>query len=341
MDNPKVTVIIPVYKVEKYLRGSVQSVLDQTYSNVEIILVDDGSPDTCPLICDELAEKARNITVIHKKNGGLSSARNAGLDAVMCTDYVLFLDSDDQLTKDAIEGMVHEAQKSDADVVVPDRYTKVFSDTGESETALHFPASFYRKNAVDFVLDVMMEQGRAWRASALLYSYKLIADANARFPEGRIAEDISFNLKFYTKAKKIAIYPHSTLNCLKHSGSITSTFQKNFEKDIWYIDSQARDFLKANHCDNAHGKEKADSMLCRNTIVYLIDIMSHKNTMDYKSKATKARALLSAPETHNCVRSKHVIPYFEKKKVQIVVSMVYWMLRHNMDSIVIRLLSFV
>ena len=92
MGCPKVTVIIPVYKVERYLRGAVQSVIDQTYKNINIILVDDGSPDNCPQICDELGEKHDNITVIHKVNGGLSSARNAGLDSINNTDYVLFLD---------------------------------------------------------------------------------------------------------------------------------------------------------------------------------------------------------------------------------------------------------
>jgi glycosyltransferase involved in cell wall biosynthesis len=339
MNNPKVTVIIPVYKVEKYLRGSVQSVLDQTYKNIDIILVDDGSPDTCPQICDEFSEKFNNIRVVHKKNGGLSSARNAGLDLISETDYVLFLDSDDKLPPNAIGGMVQKAQCDNADMVIPDRYTKVYEDGNREEIAIHFPAEMYRVNPYDFALDVLMEQGRAWRASALLYSYSVIEKTGARFPIGRIAEDISFNFLVLEKANKIVIYPESTLLCLKHEGSITSTFQKNFEKDIWYIDEQVQVFLKKTGLDNNLGMKKADSLLCRNVVVYLFNIMSHNNAMSYKDKVTKAQKLLAAPEAKNCVRRKHTVPYFEKRKVQIAFSAVYWMLRHNMDRLVFRLLS--
>lgn len=341
MGCPKVTVIIPVYKVERYLRGAVQSVIDQTYKNINIILVDDGSPDNCPQICDELGEKHDNITVIHKVNGGLSSARNAGLDSINNTDYVLFLDSDDKLPKEAIEGLVKEAETNHADIVIPDRYVKVFEESGREEIAYLFPKEMYRENAQDFVLDVVMEQGRAWRASAVLYSYKTINTANARFPLGRIAEDVSFNFIIMTAASTIAIYPYSTLRVLKHSGSITATFQKNFEKDIWYIDEQAREFLKRNNRYDEKGIKKADALLCRNIVVYLIDIMSHKNSMNYRDKKKKAKSLLSAPEARNVVRSKHNIPYFEKKKVRMLFRVVYWMLQHNMDAVVFKLLSLV
>ena len=93
---PKISVIIPVYKVERYLDACVASVTGQTYTNLEIILVDDGSPDRCPAMCDAWAEKDPRIRVIHRKNGGLSAARNSGLD--VCTgDYITFVDSDDRL----------------------------------------------------------------------------------------------------------------------------------------------------------------------------------------------------------------------------------------------------
>ena len=96
-----VSVIIPIYKAEKYLSMCVDSVLNQTYQNLEVILVDDGSPDNCPAICDEYAQKDKRIRVIHQKNAGLSMARNAGLD--ICTgDYITFVDSDDALHIDFV-----------------------------------------------------------------------------------------------------------------------------------------------------------------------------------------------------------------------------------------------
>ena len=94
MDNPKISIIVPVYKIEDYLDRCVQSLISQTYKNLEIILVDDGSPDNSGKIADEYAQKDQRIQVIHKKNGGLSDARNAGMD-VATGDYICFIDSDD------------------------------------------------------------------------------------------------------------------------------------------------------------------------------------------------------------------------------------------------------
>ena len=113
--NVKISIIVPVYKVEKYLDKCVNSIVGQTYKNLEIILVDDGSPDNCPAMCDEWAQKDSRIKVIHKKNGGLSSARNAGLDA--CTgDYIGFVDSDDWIEPDMYEYLLNIGMKNNADV---------------------------------------------------------------------------------------------------------------------------------------------------------------------------------------------------------------------------------
>ena len=94
MNHPLVSVIVPVYRVENYLRTCIDSILAQTYSDLEVILVDDGSPDGCPAICDEYAKQDARVRVIHQKNAGLSAARNAGLD--LCQgEYITFIDSDD------------------------------------------------------------------------------------------------------------------------------------------------------------------------------------------------------------------------------------------------------
>ena len=95
----KISVIVPVYKVEQYLRKCVDSIIKQTYSNLEIILIDDGSPDNCPIICDEYAMKDNRVVVIHKKNGGLSDARNVGI-AKSTGKYITFVDSDDYIASD-------------------------------------------------------------------------------------------------------------------------------------------------------------------------------------------------------------------------------------------------
>lgn len=114
--NPLVSVVVPVYNVEKYLDRAVSSLLNQTYRNLEIILVDDGSPDRCPVICDEYASRDNRIRVIHQVNSGVSDARNAALD-IITGDYVTFLDSDDYMARNAVDVMVSQIIEHNADVV--------------------------------------------------------------------------------------------------------------------------------------------------------------------------------------------------------------------------------
>ncbi len=113
-ENYKISVIVPVYNVEKYINNTVNSIINQTYKNLEIILVDDGSPDRSPEICDEFAEKDSRIKVIHKENGGVSSARNAGLD-IASGDYIAFVDGDDYIDHDMYEIMLGHITEYGAD----------------------------------------------------------------------------------------------------------------------------------------------------------------------------------------------------------------------------------
>ena len=113
--NPLISVIVPIYNVEKYLARCVDSIVNQTYKNLEIILVDDGSPDLCPQMCDDYAEKESRIKVVHKKNGGLSDARNAGI-AVATGEYISFIDSDDYVSDDFFECLLDVMNKENSDI---------------------------------------------------------------------------------------------------------------------------------------------------------------------------------------------------------------------------------
>lgn len=116
MNRPIISVVIPVYNVEAYIERCVNSVRNQTVENIEIILIDDGSPDQSPVLCDQYAEKDRRVRVIHKKNGGLASARNRGI-TVATGKYIFFLDSDDWLEKDGLQQLYELAQKYQVDFV--------------------------------------------------------------------------------------------------------------------------------------------------------------------------------------------------------------------------------
>ena len=130
----KVSIIIPVYNVEKYLNRCFESVIRQTYRNIEVILVDDGSPDNCPLLCDQLARSDDRVSVIHKNNGGLSSARLAGFD-IASGEYILFVDSDDYISPTMVGTLVQSIENSNADIAMC-AYTRV---EGEDETAQYLP----------------------------------------------------------------------------------------------------------------------------------------------------------------------------------------------------------
>src|SRR5574344_1424030 len=112
MENPKVSIIVPIYNVEKYLDRCMESLLNQTLKDIEIIMVDDGSPDNCPKMCDEYAKRDKRVKVIHKKNGGLGYARNSGLD-IATGEYVAFVDSDDYVDVNMYETLYNFAKDND------------------------------------------------------------------------------------------------------------------------------------------------------------------------------------------------------------------------------------
>ena len=141
MPQPLVSIIVPIYKVEPYLRRCLNSIVNQTYTNLEIILVDDGSPDGCPQICDEYAAKDKRIVVIHKKNGGLSDARNTGLD-ICKGEYISFVDSDDWVDEGYIEKLLSFTQKENADIAIGENIrTKGCSKPAKENITINAPCS--------------------------------------------------------------------------------------------------------------------------------------------------------------------------------------------------------
>lgn len=147
-----ISIIIPVYKVEKYLKRCVDSVIGQTYPNLQIILVDDGSPDNCPQICDEYAAQDKRIEVIHQANAGVSNARNNGLK-VAKGDYILFIDSDDYIAPDMCEKMLAFAQQTQADIVVCDiQYVNAVQKKKTADIAYSSKPYISVKNALMYLV---------------------------------------------------------------------------------------------------------------------------------------------------------------------------------------------
>lgn len=188
--NPLISVIVPIYKVEQYLRKCVDSILAQTYTNLEVILVDDGSPDNCGVICDEYAAKDARVKVIHKPNGGPSDARNAGM-AVMRGQYVAFVDSDDWIEPQHIQSLYELIEGTDRTVAVCD--VKRVDESGRQITV-------FKKNEVPHcVMEATF--GYVWNK---LYPAALIR--GEPFLPVKYAEDMLYNMRIF---KKNPQYMHS------------------------------------------------------------------------------------------------------------------------------------
>jgi len=333
--NPLVTVVIPVYRVERYLEKSVLSVINQSYKNIEIILVDDGSPDNCPKICDDFASKYDNIKVIHKVNGGLSDARNAGIDLVR-GDYLLFLDSDDTLSEDAIEGLVGKALESKADVVIPDRYIQIVENESKTVEKLHFDDTCHIEDPTSFVINVMIGKGRAWRFTALLYRTEIIKHYNVRFPVGRVSEDFVFNINYMKYAKKIAFYRKSTLYNLKRAGSITNTFHDNMEQTYLFIDDEICKFFKDKSCKGDFDTKRKE-LLCRNIITYITSIFSLKSPLKIDDRYRKANEILDNDRIKEAFNVSEISPYFNSQLIIIYYKIMFRLIKANRRKVAFML----
>ena len=215
MISPLVSIIIPIYKVEPYLRRCLDSIVNQTYTNLEIILVDDGSPDGCPQICDEYAAKDKRIIVIHKENGGLSDARNAGLD-ICKGEYISFVDRDDWIGENYIETLVRNAVQNHGDISacnITDSANSLLSNNHPQIICLspsEAIAQFWTKNDIAFT-------------SACCKIYKRFLWETIRFPKGKIHEDVYTSYKLLYSAASTIFIDKPLYFYRRREGSITQS----------------------------------------------------------------------------------------------------------------------
>lgn len=214
----RISVIVPVYNVERYLRRCVDSILDQTYENLEIILVDDGATDSSGAICDDYAGKDPRIQVIHKRNGGLSSARNAGIDA-SSGEYLAFVDSDDWIEPEMYSYLMGLIQKYGVKFAYTGRYD-VEEETGEKTVGL-CPKTEEKISARDFVGRIFLWDNVDSAAWDKLYHRSLFE--NHRYPEGKICEDVPVTYRVILETDYVAVGNRPMYNYYHRKGSITQS----------------------------------------------------------------------------------------------------------------------
>ena len=237
MNQPRLSVITPVYNVENYLRGSVDSVLNQTFADLELILVDDGSTDSCGQICDEYASSDPRVRVIHQEHEGVSDARNKGID-IARGKLIGFADSDDEITETMYQEMIDYLESNQLDAVCTDTYVvrngkKTFRPRYKKDML------FNHDEAINEILEGALDNA-VWNK---IYKREVVGDI--RFPAGRIYEDVATVYKFINRAERVGYLCKPLYYYIKRKNSITNTsFNSNGRYDCFCSYWERADFAE-------------------------------------------------------------------------------------------------
>ncbi len=326
----KISVIVPVYKTEKYLEKCINSIIEQKYTNLEIILVDDGSPDNCPKLCDGFALQDNRIKVIHKKNAGVSAARNIGLD-IATGDYITFVDSDDYLEKDMYQSMMKIVGDYKCDFVLCDCY-KDFPD--RSEIYSHdIRAGYYdyKQLIAEYYPHLLMMENLEYPATIsnwlCLFKRELLVDEDnhfIRYPEGvRFSEDLLFgsqviyNAKSFYYMKGKALY-HYYMN--EYSASHIYNSEKWNDYKLLY--KKAEEYFL--HIEWYDFRKQLDLMLLFFLFNVYGDILSLSN-LSASEKLEKIQLLLN----ERTVKEMFLRLKPSELKVNNKLKITYFMLKNN------------
>ena len=288
MNNPKVSIIVPIYNVEKYLDRCISSLINQTLKDIEIILVDDGSPDNCPKMCDEYAKKDYRIKVIHKKNAGLGYARNSGLE-IAYGEYIAFVDSDDYVDTRMYETLYKRAKSISADTVFCGFKTETTNNRWNESKEVNNDLLWEGNNVKEFLYNMIasgkgIKKERLYQMSVWHAIYKrcIIFDNNIIFPSERdvVSEDIPFQIDFLKRSNRVLyLKDHFYYYCLNKT-SLTATFK--IEKIYGYNKLYNCLISKINDNEYAQRVNRFYIGYCRS---FFYDIFIHK--IHNKSKLCK------------------------------------------------------
>ena len=258
MSIPKVSVIVPVYNVEKYLKYCMDSLLNQTLTDIEIILVDDGSPDRCPEICDEYAEKDR-VKVIHKKNEGLGYARNSGLE-IATGEYIAFVDSDDYIETVTYQKLYSIAEETHADVVYfsfqrINNQGHTWQDTSKNENKTYHSEKEIQGLMLDMIANppkAKLDRNIECSACCSLYRNEIIRKHGLRFKNERelISEDLLFNVDYLLHTSKVITISDALYYYRVNQSSLTRTVRSDRIEKNYYFYQYLLKILCTNHIGN-------------------------------------------------------------------------------------------
>lgn len=302
----KLSVIIPVYNVEKYLERCVNSVLNQNYENMEIILVDDGSNDSSGKLCDILAKHDNRIKVIHQKNGGVSVARNTGIDNADGY-YIDFLDSDDELLPNVFNDLIPLMEKNKLDMI---SYSLQKVNPNRIKTSNH-TGEFTVVDGKSALIDEIMHDGAC--VTNKIYTQKAIG--NIRFPVGRLFEDTAVSFKFIANCNKVGIIDKAYYNYYYNPNSISNT---SFNvKARWDFVLAREDVYK--YCiENNLPYENANSFLIKALLSCLTALYANGDKENYYDTINEMMNKYKCNYSYKCLNLKYKIFLFTYGKFAFV-----------------------
>ena len=329
----QLSVIIPIYKVEKYLRQCVDSVINQKIKNLELILVDDGSPDQCPQICDEYAEKYDFIKVIHKPNGGLSSARNTGIQAA-AGEYLIFMDSDDWWNPDVdVNAMLAKISQR------PDVEMFLFSSLDYIEGAGYFKRTEHgrldgiRVDTVEHYYEDLLNNGNLEvHAATKILKRSFLVDNNLFFKEGIVSEDSEWIVRVLRVLSSVCVLNEPLyIYRAGRAGSITSTVGLRNLKDMLGIIESSLDY----YADARNSSERKNFELCYCAYLWFcaLGLANRLPKQDYQELRPLLKATASVCAYSNSPKTR--ASYFVYRVFGLEVSRfslgLYLKLKHKMN----------
>lgn len=327
MSKGLVSVVIPVYRVEKYVDRCIRSVVNQSYRELEIILVDDGSPDNCPKICDNWAETDCRIKVIHKKNAGLGMARNTGLDCAT-GKYIYFVDSDDYIALDTIQKCYDLAQRENADIVTFGVCNVSVDGNVENISVPRLDKYVYEGSEVREVflprLIAPEAENGAWlSACGSLCRLDVIRTASWHFVSERelISEDVFSFLSLYNSVKKVAVLPEALYYYCVNEESLTHTYRPDrYTKVKYFYDSAKTLCVKLGYSDKV--KKSLTQPYISYTTAALKMIM--QSDLSKEAKKKECDQILHDLHLHKVISEMSLGPEKLQRKVFLIAIKLKW-----------------
>lgn len=329
---PLVSVIVPVYKAEKFLRKCTDSILNQTMSDFELILVEDGSPDASGALCDTIAAEDPRVRVIHKTNGGVSTARNIGMEQA-CGKYIAFADSDDWFAPDMLRLLVKAVEENGADSAGCAHYNVLESGESWAEKPA-MPAGVYEHDAIVCgIVDPLIGDrlgkggeilnGFIWR---YLFTRSIIQENHITF-EGAYLEDEIFLVEYFLHAKKLAIVSEPLYYYLWNSASVTHRYMRDYMKTFTSF-MERKEKLVARFGLDARRPQWRENSNWAGLLIAIGNEYARSNPASLKEKQRRVEEFTRLPQMAEAIRA--LKPEGQSRNKQIVSTLVrakqFWLL---------------